>query len=156
MNGDAVFPVVTLLLEMLILASPASLFHTLVLNQRIKLEERRSAVLTLLQSQGPVAHLGTGPHSRTPPQRGEHEGPHVSSKQLPRTRHAWCRYFLSSMFPSSSWTVVFLPTSPLHEEQPTPRRRSGVWAGSPLNPIFCITVSNNGLHVQFYNMNLGI
>lgn len=51
---------------------------------------------------------------------------------------------------------VLVPISRLHEEQPTPQRRSGIWVGLPLNPIFCKTMSNNGPHVQFYNADLGI
>jgi len=47
---------------MLNLVSLASLFHSLVLNQRIKLQEKRSLVLTPVGSQDPVAHPGTALH----------------------------------------------------------------------------------------------
>lgn len=74
--------------------------------------------------------------------------------------HMWgtfrCRYFLNSVFPGSWWMNVLVPISRLHEEQPTPQCRSGIWVGLPLNPIFCKTMSNNGPHVQFYNADLGI
>lgn len=55
--------------------SPASLFHNLRLNLRIKLEGRRSMVLTLAGNKVPIAH--TRPCSQLAPERGKPEGPHV-------------------------------------------------------------------------------
>lgn len=152
-------------MEMLKLVSPASLFHSLALKQRVKLEERWSMVFNLGGSQAPITHRGwlpaAGQHRRgtstgVPMCWNINEKMAFSLKQLPHVRSVWCRYFLSSMFPCSWWTNVLVLISPLHEEQPTPQHRSGIWVGLPWNPIFCITMSNNGPYVQFYNVDLGI
>lgn len=124
---------------MLKLVSPASLFHSLMLNKRIKQEERCSMVLTSMGIHPSWRRGGTS--TKVSICWNGKRKTAFFFKQFPRVNHVWYLYFSSSMFPRSWWMNVLTPTSPLHQDQSAPLHCSGVWIWLPLNPIFCISMS---------------